>query len=71
VNVGRADGRVLGVRAGSAGLLVTATGFVAGETPLWFERTLYRADSYEFHTRLSAEHFSRPAVGRFSRALTV
>jgi GntR family transcriptional regulator len=71
MNVGKADGRLLGVRAGSAGLLVTATGFLAGEAPLWFEQTLYRADSYEFHTRLSAEHFSRPAVGRFSRALAV
>jgi GntR family transcriptional regulator len=71
VNIGRADSRVLGVRAGSAGLLVTATGFVAGDAPLWFERTLYRADSYAFHTRLSAEHFSRPAVGRFSSALAI
>ena len=71
VNVGRGEGRLLGVRAGSAGLLVTATGFVAGETPLWHERTLYRADAYAFHTRLSAEHFSRPAVGRFSKAVAV
>jgi GntR family transcriptional regulator len=71
VNVGRADSLLLGVRFRAAGLLVMATGFVAGEVPLWFERTLYRADAYEFHTRLSAEHFSRPAVGRFSRALAV
>ena len=49
-----ADARTLGVPAGGAGLLVTATGYVAGGAPLWTERTLYRGDAYEFRNRLGA-----------------
>ena len=49
-----ADARVLEVPAGTAGLLVTASGFVAGGAPLWTERTLYRGDAYEFRNRLGA-----------------
>jgi GntR family transcriptional regulator len=49
-----ADARALEVPAGTAGLLVTASGFVAGGAPLWTERTLYRGDAYEFRNRLGA-----------------
>lgn len=48
------DARLLGVAPGTAGLLVTASGFVAGGAPLWTERTLYRGDAYEFRNRLGA-----------------
>jgi len=53
-----ADARELRVAPGAAGLLVLATGRVAGGAPLWTERTLYRGDAYEFHNRLGS-----PAVG--------
>lgn len=49
-----ADARALDVPAGTAGLLVTASGFVAGGAPLWTERTLYRGDAYEFRNRLGS-----------------
>jgi GntR family transcriptional regulator len=48
------DARLLEVPAGSAGLLVSAAGTLAGGEPLWTERTLYRGDAYEFRNRLGA-----------------
>jgi GntR family transcriptional regulator len=36
----------------TAGLLIKATGFIIGKNPLWYEETIYRGDSYEFHARL-------------------
>lgn len=63
VGIGRADARLLRVLEGSAGLLVTSTGFLEDGAPLWFERTLYRGDAYEFQNRLGGLRGSRPAVG--------
>ncbi|HEX7897777.1 MAG TPA: GntR family transcriptional regulator [Planctomycetota bacterium] len=54
VAVEGADARTLQVAPGAAGLLVTATGRVAGGAILWTERTLYRGDAYEFRNRLGA-----------------
>jgi GntR family transcriptional regulator len=62
------DAEILRVARGSAALLVIATGFVESSRPLWFERTLYRADAYEFQTRLGAWRAAEPAVGRFFEA---
>jgi len=40
-----------------------ATGYLEGGVPLWFERTLYLGDAYEFHNRLGPLSTARPAVG--------
>jgi len=44
------DAKLLQVPPGAAGFLVSAAGY-AGELTVWWERTIYRGDSYEFHHR--------------------
>jgi GntR family transcriptional regulator len=63
VNLNAEDARLLGVGKGAAGLLVIATGFLAGGQPLWHERTLYRGDAYAFQNRLGPVRSGGPAVG--------
>lgn len=41
----------------------TATGYLEGGVPLWFEKTLYLGSAYEFHNRLGPLSTARPAVG--------
>jgi GntR family transcriptional regulator len=65
VNVRGLDAKLLEVPHGTAGFLVVSTGLLAGGEPLWFERTLYRGDSYEFHNRLGAVEEAGPPMGRF------
>jgi GntR family transcriptional regulator len=65
VNLRGADARSLQVRDGAAGLLVTSVGHLSGGKPLWFERTLYRGDAYEFHNRLGPIQPAGNAQGRF------
>lgn len=60
-----ADARLLEIREGSAGLLVISIGYLASGAPLWFERTVYRGDAYEFHNRLGGLHSGVYAAGRF------
>ena len=57
------DARSLRVPGGAAGLLVRSTGYIEDGAPLWFERTLYRGDAYEFQNRLGGLRSARPAVG--------
>ena len=45
-----ADQLQIGTR--SAALEIVSVGFLNDDSPLWWERTLYRADQYEFHSRL-------------------
>lgn len=59
------DARLLCVRAGSPGFLVLSTGFLSGGVPLWYERTLYRGDAYEFHNRQGPVQTARPVAGSF------
>jgi hypothetical protein len=40
-------------------------GFLHGHKPLWFERTLYRGDAYEFHNQMSGIQGSMQPAGRF------
>lgn len=47
-----AEAQHLGVAPGSPALEVVAIGLLQGDQPLWWERTLYRADQYVFHSRL-------------------
>jgi GntR family transcriptional regulator len=65
VSLHGADARLLEVREGSAGMLVTSVGYLDGDVPLWFERTLYRGDAYEFHNRLGSHQAATHAAGRF------
>lgn len=63
VRPSRADAGMLGLGAGAAALLVTATGFVEGDRPLWWERTLYRGDRWEFRSRLGGVAGGAPLGG--------
>ena len=52
INIQAEDARLLDLREGAAGLLVLSTGYLAGDIPLWYERTLYRGDAYAFYNRV-------------------
>jgi len=55
----------LKVPIGSPALEVVAVGLLETEIPLWWERTLYRADMYEFHSRLGPVQSAKPLRGQF------
>lgn len=65
VNLRGSDARVLKVRDGAAGMLVSSVGYLAGQQPLWSERTLYRGDAYEFQNRLGGIQPASLASGKF------
>lgn len=65
VNLRGADARVLQVRPGAAGMLISSVGHLPGRQPLWCERTLYRGDTYEFHNRLGRIQPAGRAHGTF------
>jgi GntR family transcriptional regulator len=46
------EARHLQVPAKTPALEVVSVGFLSDQSPLWWERTLYRGDQYEFHSRL-------------------
>jgi GntR family transcriptional regulator len=48
---------------GSAALEVVSVGFLENDLPLWWERTLYRGDQYEFHSRVGPIQSATPARG--------
>jgi GntR family transcriptional regulator len=49
----------------SPALEVLSVGYLQDESPLWWERTLYRSDQYEFHSRLGPIQSATPARGQF------
>jgi DNA-binding GntR family transcriptional regulator len=53
IGIRGADAKLLQVPPGSAGFLVSAAGY-ARDRAVWWERTLYRGDSYEFHNHRAA-----------------
>jgi GntR family transcriptional regulator len=63
VNLRGRDAKLLNVRGGTAGFLVTSTGYLHSRQPLWWERTLYRGDAYEFHNFLGPVQMAGPANG--------
>lgn len=65
VNTRGPDARALKLRDGAAGMLIQSVGYVAGNRPLWSERTLYRGDSYEFHNRLGGIQQEGYSTGKF------
>lgn len=57
------DARLLEVHDQASGLLVMSVGYLSDDAPLWWERTLYRGDAYEFQNRLGPIQTARPAAG--------
>lgn len=57
------EARHLQATAKSPALEVVSIGYLEDDTPLWWERTLYRGDQYEFHSRLGPIQSSTPARG--------
>lgn len=66
VSLKPAEAKLLGVSSKSPAIEVTAVGFLDdnARTPLWWERTLYRGDQYEFHSRLGPIQTATPARGK-------
>jgi GntR family transcriptional regulator len=60
----RDEARHLRAAASSPALEVVSVGFLEDNSPLWWERTLYRGDQYEFHSRLGPIQSATPARGR-------
>ncbi len=54
----------LQITARSPALEVVSVGFLEDDSLLWWERTLYRGDQYEFHSRLGPIQSATPARGR-------
>jgi GntR family transcriptional regulator len=63
VNIVGDDAELMQVDNGAAGLLVSSTGYLDGDLPLWWENTLYRGEAYEFRNRLGPIQMARPAAG--------
>ena len=59
----KAEARHLQATARSAAFEVVSIGFLENERPLWWERTLYRGDHYEFLSRLGPIQSATPALG--------
>lgn len=52
----------------SPALEVVSIGCLEDDSPLWWERTLYRGDQYEFHSCLGPIQSTTPARGKFREA---
>jgi GntR family transcriptional regulator len=48
----------------SPALEVVSLGYLEDDSPLWWERTLYRGDQYEIHSRLGPIQAATPARGK-------
>lgn len=59
------EARHLRTAPGSPALEVVSVGSLENDAPLWWERTLYRSDLYEFHSRLGPIQSATPARGQF------
>lgn len=58
------EARYLQVSARTPALEVVSVGFLKDSKPLWWERTLYRGDQYEFHSRLGPIQSATPPRGK-------
>ena len=58
------ESQLLQTTAGVPALEVVSIGFLEDDSRLWWERTLYRGDQYEFHSRLGPIQSATPARGR-------
>ncbi|MEM6691212.1 MAG: GntR family transcriptional regulator [Planctomycetota bacterium] len=66
VSLATSEAKHLGVSVRAPALEVIAIGYAKSRVggPFWWERTLYRGDQYEFHTRLGPVQAATPARGR-------
>lgn len=53
----------LGLQSGAPVFQVACTGFTDDGQPLWWERTTYRGDAYEFRSRLGNQDDGTPVQG--------
>jgi GntR family transcriptional regulator len=60
----KAEARHLRTTIRTPVLEVLSVGFLDNNRPLWWERTLYRSDQYEFHSRLGPIQSATPARGK-------
>ena len=60
----KAEARQLRTSVRTPVLEVRSVGFLDHNGPLWWERTLYRSDQYEFHSRLGPIQSATPARGK-------
>ena len=60
----KGQARHLQTSPGTPVLEVLSVGFLDSNRPLWWERTLYRSDQYEFHSRLGPIQSATPARGK-------
>ncbi len=58
------EAKHLQTAAKSPALEVISVGYLENDSPLWWERTLYRGDQYEFHSRLGPIQSATPARGK-------
>lgn len=59
------EAKLLQTQPRSPALEVVSVGYLENDSPLWWERTLYRGDQYEFHSRLGPIQSATPARGQF------
>lgn len=64
VLLSESEAKHLQTSAKSPALEVVSVGFLEDDSPLWWERTLYRGDQYEFHSRLGPIQSATPARGK-------
>ncbi len=64
VKLTAAESHHLRTTARSPALEVVSVGLLENDAPLWWERTLYRGDQYEFYSRLGPIQSATPARGR-------
>jgi GntR family transcriptional regulator len=57
------DARLLQVSGEGAGFLVTTVGYLDGDVPLWWERTLHRPDGFELRCRVRPAEY-HPGIRR-------
>ena len=64
VTLKASESKLLDATSRSPAFEVTAVGYLSDTRPLWWERTLYRAERYEFHSRLGPLQTATPPRGK-------
>jgi len=64
VTLSKKEADYLEVKRASPAFEVIAVGFLEDDSPLWWERTLYHGEHYEFHSRLGPIQSATPARGK-------
>ncbi|MFT5527570.1 MAG: GntR family transcriptional regulator [Pirellulaceae bacterium] len=64
VLLNKREAKLLDVASRTPALEVVSVGFLEDNSSLWWERTLYRGDQYEFHSRLGPIQSATPPRGK-------